>query len=235
MENASKALIIAGGILIAILVLSALLLMFTNLSDYQRSNSEIVKSEQLSKFNEEFTQYYRNDLEGVDLISLANKVVDYNKRSGGVGEIKYDQKITLTIKIDQRKFKNMLKTDPQVFNESEYVINESTANTSSFFKQITIYRNYEENNSLNNMKKLVSQMDGIKDGDITVEEIIGRGNVFKDENGNAITDKNDIYTALTKYQEYSSFKSATFKPSDTASIDYYENGQVRSMTIEFVK
>ena len=129
----------------------------------------------------------------------------------------------------------MLKTDPQVFTESEYVINESTANTSSFFKQITIYRNYEENNSLNNMKKLVSQMDGIKDGDITVEEIIGRGNVFKDENGNAITDKNDIYTALTKYQEYSSFKSATFKPSDTASIDYYENGQVKSMTIEFVK
>ena len=40
MENASKALIMAGGILIALLVLGALLLMINNLSDYQKSNSD---------------------------------------------------------------------------------------------------------------------------------------------------------------------------------------------------
>ena len=40
MENASKALVMAGGILIALLVIGALLLMFNQVSDYQRSGTD---------------------------------------------------------------------------------------------------------------------------------------------------------------------------------------------------
>ena len=72
MENASKALIMAGGILIALLVLGALLLMFNELSAYQRSNSDIENVSQLTEFNYQFTQYARRDLSGVDIISLSN-------------------------------------------------------------------------------------------------------------------------------------------------------------------
>ena len=104
MENASKALIMAGGILIALLVLGALLLMFNNLSDYQKSNSDLTESGQLATFNEQFTQYERDDLTGTEVISLANMVYDYSRRSGKVGELDYSQKITLTVKIDTTKF-----------------------------------------------------------------------------------------------------------------------------------
>ena len=87
MENASKALLIAGGVLITLLVVGALLLMINNMSDYQKSNSQLVAVSQLSDFNEQFTQYVRDDLKGIELISLANKVMDYNTKTGGVGEI----------------------------------------------------------------------------------------------------------------------------------------------------
>ena len=40
MENASKALIIAGSVLIALLVIGALMLMFNNLTTYQNAGED---------------------------------------------------------------------------------------------------------------------------------------------------------------------------------------------------
>ena len=159
MENASKALLMAGGILIALLVIGELLLMFNQLSEYQSSSSELVETEQLAKFNEQFTQYERDDLLGTELISLANKVVDYNKKTGGIGEISYSNKITLTININQTAYAKMLGVEKaQVFTDPSYVINESTTqNNSDFFRAITKYRKYEENNTISNLKKLISE------------------------------------------------------------------------------
>ena len=89
MENASKALIMAGGILITILVVSLLVLFWNQVSDYKKTSSDAEKEAQLSTFNEQFTQYARTDLRGVDLISLVNKVINYNSKNTGAGEIDY--------------------------------------------------------------------------------------------------------------------------------------------------
>ena len=40
MENASKALLMAAGVLIALIIIGALLLMFNNLSNYQETNTQ---------------------------------------------------------------------------------------------------------------------------------------------------------------------------------------------------
>ena len=90
MENASKALVIAGGVLITILVVSLFILFVNQVSDFEKSRSDEVKDSQLASFNEQFTQYARNDLKGVDLISLINKVIDYNSKGTGAGEIDYN-------------------------------------------------------------------------------------------------------------------------------------------------
>jgi len=80
LENASKALIIAGGILIAILLISLFLYAWNIFSEYQNSKNSLEAIQNTSKFNEEFTQYDRNDVQGYELLSLINKVVDYNER-----------------------------------------------------------------------------------------------------------------------------------------------------------
>ena len=80
MENASKALVIAGGVLITILVVSLFILFVNQVSDFEKSRSDEVKDSQLASFNEQFTQYARNDLKGVDLISLINKVMVVRSR-----------------------------------------------------------------------------------------------------------------------------------------------------------
>ena len=110
MENASKALIMAGGILITILVVSLLVLFWNQVSDYKKTSSDAEKEAQLSTFNEQFTQYARTDLRGVDLISLVNKVINYNSKKRGAGEIDYSQKITLVVTIGQ-EFRTKYATD----------------------------------------------------------------------------------------------------------------------------
>lgn len=85
MENASKALIMAGSVLIALLVVGALVLMFSNLTSYQNSNEKATKDEQITKFNQEYSTYNRNDVRGNELYSLINRVVDYNRRESTAG------------------------------------------------------------------------------------------------------------------------------------------------------
>lgn len=80
MENASKALLIAGGILLLIILVSLMLFVKGNISDYYASEEELKMIADTTKFNEQFSRFNREDVQGYELISLINKVVDYNER-----------------------------------------------------------------------------------------------------------------------------------------------------------
>ena len=54
MENASKALLMAGGILITLIIISAFVLMFNQIGDYEKAQSSNEKELQLAKFNLDF-------------------------------------------------------------------------------------------------------------------------------------------------------------------------------------
>lgn len=84
MENASKALIMAGSVLIALMVVGALVLMFNNLSSYQKSTDENTKEVQIIEFNNQYETYNRPEIRGTELYSLLNKVIDYNRRKSEV-------------------------------------------------------------------------------------------------------------------------------------------------------
>ena len=79
MENASKALLMAGGILIALLVIGALILMFNQVGSYEKAQDARKKSSQIADFNKDFERYLDDKgITGADVISLINKVLDYN-------------------------------------------------------------------------------------------------------------------------------------------------------------
>ena len=112
LENASKALIIAGGVLIAILMISLILYARASISEYQNSKTELENVERIAKFNEQFAQYDRKDVAGYELISLANKVADYNAKysNKGTNNEGYNA-ITLKINITKEQIKNNLSRD----------------------------------------------------------------------------------------------------------------------------
>ena len=86
MENASKALIMAGSVLIALIIISCLVLMINNLSTYQGLQTQSEEVAQIEKFNNQYIIYNRDDVRGSDLYSLMNKVIDYNIRQSTEGK-----------------------------------------------------------------------------------------------------------------------------------------------------
>ncbi|MCI9286875.1 MAG: hypothetical protein HFJ57_02665 [Clostridia bacterium] len=80
MENASKALMIAGGVLIALMIITLLVYMFTSMSDVFKSEDEIKRIEELEAYNKEYESYNRKLLRGADIISLMNKAISNNKK-----------------------------------------------------------------------------------------------------------------------------------------------------------
>jgi len=80
MENASKALLMAGGVMLTMLVVSILMYGWGTFSEYQTELDRIKEVENVAKFNQQFTNYERNDVQGYELLSLVNKVIDYNQR-----------------------------------------------------------------------------------------------------------------------------------------------------------
>ena len=101
MENASKALLFAGTVLIAIITISLFVLTINKISDYKSSSTELASATELAKFNEQFTQYVRDDVKGVELITLLNSVVNYNAKGvdKAIGELDYTKKITVKVNI----------------------------------------------------------------------------------------------------------------------------------------
>ena len=78
MENAVKALLIAAGVLVGIMILSLLMYGHGEISSYYREKEENKEFEQLAILNKQYIPYNRQDVRGSDIITLVNKIVDFN-------------------------------------------------------------------------------------------------------------------------------------------------------------
>lgn len=80
MENASKALIIAGSVLIAMIVLSILVWGWNRVSSYYKTEENTETVQQIYKKNKELESYNKQLVRGYELRSLYNLMDDMNKR-----------------------------------------------------------------------------------------------------------------------------------------------------------
>lgn len=144
MENASKALLIAGGILILIILVSLVLLVKGNISNYYASEEELKMTEDKTKFNEQFTRYNRNDVAGYELISLSNKIIDYNERLSSETSEGNDVKAN-PVKISITLWKDTNKRD-EVMNLLSYDNNFYLIEKSGQLIENNSYLNKNKNN-----------------------------------------------------------------------------------------
>lgn len=225
MENASKALVMAGGILIALLVVGALMLMINQVSYYQKSESTSEKAQQQAEFNKEYVQFTYGDVKGYELISLVNKVINYNSKEAVGNSVDYSLKITVNI--------DMVGTTTSF--AQKYGINGNTAlfkkkytisnGNTNFYDDISKYRELENKYSLSIMSKLSANYDKLKEVEGKNDEY---ANAMKEITGRAGV--NVGIKDIEKYREYSEFKTSTFKPGE---VKYHSNGQVKEMSFEF--
>ena len=222
MENASKALIMAGSILIALMIIGALLLMFNNLSTYQESNVETTRDAQVVEFNNQFVTYNRDNIRGSDIVSLMNRAIDYNERKTGTTSNEQYQEMTIKI--------NGIKPADYRYSDKSLLITK-TSYTQDTFKNVLdtatdIEDDYEKGNK-SYISTLVTNIAKVMDERNAEQEI---KNILNTNDLNTFGKKVDkIQNDTCIYYEYTQFKRVYF---DCQKVEY-NNQTGRIIYMEF--
>ncbi len=118
MENASKALLMAAGVLIGLMIISLGVYVFTSYSQTSKEIHQKVSEQQLVQFNSEYDVYInRKDLTIYDINTVAGMALEFNLNamsadseerikvnvtySGGPGELKVEKSADLKNQMEQ--------------------------------------------------------------------------------------------------------------------------------------
>lgn len=241
MENASKALLIAGGILIAIITLSLFMIMINQVSEYQASSSNRAQETKIADFNKQFAQLAQSGVKGMDVISAINMVIDFNQKNDGAIEIDYSQNIRVNVNMG-----NFNTTVGELLFGGDTSFRNIEDEGSEFYEIINKQREAEvEYGGTNVLSALSSNEQSIKnnydpegEGDpngdkITIAEALGRRNLSSELQNLENLFRAGNFTILEAHTEYSRFKTSTFDGEVTGYHD--DTGQISELTFTYVE
>lgn len=95
MENATKALLIAGTVLLAIIMVSIAVFLYSSYSKHANQYSDIISATELQKFNSKFEAYLgRENIKPQEIVTVVNLAKEYDYQIkiylSGTGELKFD-------------------------------------------------------------------------------------------------------------------------------------------------
>lgn len=204
MENASKALMMAGTILITLMVISAVVFMYRDLTSVKRQDTENQKVEEIAEFNKSF-ESYEKELKGTQMFSLSNKITDYNNKYAGKDGY---EEIKLTVHTDRgNKYADYYTKLQQ---EIEKMMSEKYKTSNNLEALYTAKTN---EHSSDEKTKLQAEQ--------TEKEL---QNELANKYSKAYS---DVENDWKEYLNYKDLKNKTFK---SEGITYYSNGRIKSMT-----
>ena len=227
MENATKALLIAGGILISIRIISLFLTMYNRMSSFQKKQESEKEFAQISTFNSGFEAYNKKVMYGTDIISLMNKAIENNKtKSASTGDYNFVN-IKLTIKKEYQasvRVENLVKKQTTSYYGIEAAKIAAKCGITITDIKLEANKTYSLGEWKNGTEDLVMKDKIIefflsdKDDHVIERKIIY--GTTGDDSDNAIY---YINSALTN------FKMSRFK---CVSTQYNDNGRIKEMSFE---
>lgn len=259
MEDAAKALLIAGGMLILILVISLLVVFRGQLAAYMEQQHDEKLIKQAVEFNNKFADYQGKDVRGNELISIMNRIIDYNSLQAE--QYGYD-KITITVDIgnSQNLWEKLKynKKDESIFSTTgNYITNQNENNDTNISKLTGLSAELVQNSGIpriddNKLQRLSANIAVIfaesNDADKLnraqkLTSILGyrvnEEGYTVDKNGNKVSiDEANSYildkvkTATSKYYQLTQFKRIMFTCTEIkydAESSERVNGRINGM------
>ena len=117
MENASKALLMAGGMLISVLVLTLIVTLFVSARDISTTYNNQKSAEKIQQFNTNFTKYLGQDLTVHDVVEICNFAIENGFKQENISGF---------------KTKDDIKADVEVYSKDESSIKKYTLTINSY-------------------------------------------------------------------------------------------------------
>ncbi len=231
MENAAKALEIAGGILIAALVVSVLIISYNNMKALPDTQEQVLSAQQLQSFNQSFLSYNSQNLQGIDMISLINKAEDNEKNKEYPVTIKFTITKRINIQIVRHYLNVQNKWSTNIYkdtsNISLYVGTYSSENVIQYMKNESTFFGSLKNNIGNQTSEIYCDENGDTANGEEYYTKRYEKDIFPSTSDSSRTGKGQYFTLTNPYTE---FKKKKFK---CTNVGYNENGRVNLM--EFVE
>lgn len=255
MENAIKALTMAASVLISLVIIGAVLLVFNNLRNYQNVNDQLTRDAHVIEFNNRFETYNRTDVRGSDIVSLMNKILDYNERessSGVEGSDKGYEPITLTINLSSENPDDLeklyLSGGPYLIKFYQYTVpnNNSESDENDLEYVLSEVNEIEKEYGQANLTRMINNITSIFIDETSTDEeeqakAVEKCNSLVDgmnvTDWSQIDEDSAIRKAVYQYYEYIQFKRLHFDCSTNnrkdSGVEYDENtGRIISMSFE---
>lgn len=237
MENITKALLIAGGILFAILILTLLVTFYGKISAYYKEQYDVKMVEQITEFNSKFENYDGQTIRGNELISVMNKVVDYNRT---YADMEGNERITIYVNLDGHQ-SELLYTGTSTANVlfSSVITNnnnrdEDISKISSLATELANSTGIDDTN----LQKLSANISTICNTSTNEEDIRTRNEKLQKILGYnknktfSVTEIENIQSATLKYYQLTQFKRVMFKC--TGVVHSTNNGKVNKISFDAV-
>lgn len=95
MDNAAKALMIAGGILLAIIIITTGVYVWRQNANFINRQEYEDEQERITAFNKQYESYQKQALRGIDVLTVINKIRDNNIKNEDADELKITWNVIL--------------------------------------------------------------------------------------------------------------------------------------------
>ena len=215
MENASTALLMAGGMLLAVIVISLFVLGYSNITNMQQAKVDAEMIAEIEEYNKQFLVFNKKAMYGTDIISILNLAISNNK----INNVKYGQELYIDV-----SFK--LTKDAIQDTEYKYTLNEETAiyKTERLSRSKALYVadfSFDVNKTYSLSQHL---------GPITA--FLQTANVSEETKVITAYRGATVLEYRVKYSGIADFKRKTFKCS---KIEYDSNGRINALRFEQIQ
>lgn len=231
MENASRALVIAGGVLLAIIIISVVVFAYRGITNLQKEKDVNLSSEQVSKINEQIEKYTKKSvIYGSEVLSICNAIEDYRRKYPTTEGY---QPITVDITIENG-YDNVEKFFKNHYNDAIYLTGnyENAINERDNYGDETYYDSIPNDSKVKTVKELYNFTSSkkVSDGGI---DYLERYLKLYDEGNSGNIEK--IRDRLAEYEDkvncIDSFRKKQFK----AVTKYSETtGIIKSVKIDAI-
>ena len=245
MENASKALIMAGSILMALMVIAVVIFMYNQLAGIEQTKESANVTDKLAEYVKKFEQYNKT-IYGSELMSLANLQDDYNKIQADMkgyetvtddyNKIQADMKGYETVTIEVKIHTTIEENGTTYFQaKNEYIeISKISESVASLKEAIEYYekKTYEVGKTKKTTKtiKEYSQMSRREIATLNGDDISSSTHDYDINIPERLKDLIDEYKNLKTC--YTQFKQTKFKCN---GVEYDDVGRIKKMQFEEIK
>lgn len=165
MENASKALLIAGEVFVGIIVLSMFVYAFQKIYTFAESYQNRAERQKIIAFNTQYTKYITNTgteityIYSEDVVTLTEQVTNWNKTTAIDSE-----KIELNIYAKNNSIIYSTENRNNEFNRKTFLVDyKLNGDPNQNNKEYKFSCKVEENSDSGRVKKITVQIQGVRD------------------------------------------------------------------------